>query len=81
MSGSCFQPFSHEQPLVNSAMLFPFSVTWYKPNPLPEMYLTSVNTNLLLIFQDLIQVSLPLFSKMRYLSFLTVRVLKPLPKY
>ena len=78
MSGYYFQPFSCEQALVNFAMLFLISITWDKPAPLPKMRLTSVNTNLLLIFQDSVQVSLPLFSKMRYLSFLTVLVLKPL---
>ena len=37
MSDYCFQPFSHEQLLVTFALLFPMSITWDTPAPLPEM--------------------------------------------
>ena len=37
MSDYYFQPFSHEQLLVNFALLFPISITWNMPAPLPEM--------------------------------------------
>ena len=37
MSDYCFQPFSHEQLLVNFALLFPISITWDMPAPLPEV--------------------------------------------
>lgn len=72
MSSYCFQLFSHEQGLVNVAMLFPISVTWDKPVSLPEMHFALVNTKLVLVFQESVQVSLPLPSKVTYLSFLAI---------
>lgn len=81
MSAYCFQPLSHERALVNFAMLFPISVTWHKPVPLSEVHFSSVNTKLLLVLQDQVQVSLPLTSKMRHLSFLSVPMLKSLFEY
>lgn len=65
----CFQPLSCEQLLVNFAVLFVLSVTWDKPVLLSEMLFISVSTQVLLVFQESVQMCLLPLSKMRHLSF------------